>query len=113
MEWRPFLPIEAKATTRGRLGDAVYLRAFRAEYGKKSCARLLLHTGSMLEWLAPDILAASWWRVLQQADEKPNKRSLRVPVNAHRVQLPRHRDDAKWAAYDNSGESPGLLHHQP
>lgn len=30
------LPMEIKATTRPRLSDAVHLRSFRAEYGKKS-----------------------------------------------------------------------------
>lgn len=58
------LPIEVKATGRPRLGDARHLRTFRAEYGKKARAGLLLHTGSTLEWLAPDVLAAPWWRVL-------------------------------------------------
>lgn len=58
------LPIEVKATTRPRLGDAMHLRSFRAEYGKKSRAGLLLHAGSTLEWIAPDILAAPWWRIL-------------------------------------------------
>lgn len=58
------LPIEVKATGRPRLGDATHLRTFRAEYGKKARAGLLLHTGSTLEWLAPDVLAAPWWRVL-------------------------------------------------
>jgi predicted AAA+ superfamily ATPase len=58
------LPIEVKATARPRLSDAVPLRIFRAEYGKKARPGLLLHTGSMLEWLAPDVLAAPWWRVL-------------------------------------------------
>ena len=58
------LPIEVKATRRPRLGDAAHLRTFRAEYGKKARAGLLLHTGSALEWLAPDVLAAPWWRVL-------------------------------------------------
>jgi predicted AAA+ superfamily ATPase len=58
------LPIEVKATTRPRLPDAVHLRTFRAEYGKKARAGLLLHAGSTLEWLAPDVLAAPWWRVL-------------------------------------------------
>jgi uncharacterized protein len=57
------LPIEVKATGRPRLGDAAQLRTFRAEYGKKARAGLLLHTGSTLEWLAPDVLAAPWWRV--------------------------------------------------
>jgi predicted AAA+ superfamily ATPase len=57
------LPIEVKATARPRLADVRHLRTFRAEYGKKSRAGLLLHTGSALEWLAPDVLAAPWWRV--------------------------------------------------
>jgi uncharacterized protein len=58
------LPIEVKATGRPRLGDAAHLRTFRIEYGKKARAGLLLHTGTALEWLAPDVLAAPWWRVL-------------------------------------------------
>jgi hypothetical protein len=58
------LPIEIKATGRPRLADAAHLRTFRAEYGKKARAGLLLHTGRALEWLAPDVLAAPWWRVL-------------------------------------------------
>lgn len=58
------VPIEMKATGRPRLADAAHLRAFRAEYGKKSRAGLLLHSGSMLEWLTPDVLAAPWWRVI-------------------------------------------------
>jgi hypothetical protein len=41
------------------------LRTVRAEYGRNSRAALLPHTGSTLEWLAPDVLAASWWRVFQ------------------------------------------------
>jgi hypothetical protein len=39
------------------------LRTFRTEYGKKARAGLLLHTGNTLEWLAPDVLAAPWWKV--------------------------------------------------
>jgi predicted AAA+ superfamily ATPase len=58
------LPIEIKASGRPRLSDAAHLRTFRAEYGKKSRAGLLLHTGSTLDWLTPDVLAAPWWRVL-------------------------------------------------
>lgn len=58
------LPIEVKATARPRLTDCAHLRTFRSEYGKKARAGLLLHTGSTLEWLAPDVLAAPWWRVL-------------------------------------------------
>jgi hypothetical protein len=58
------LPIQIKATARPRLGDVAHLRTFRAEYGRKARAGLLLHTGNMLEWLAPDVLAVPWWRVL-------------------------------------------------
>jgi len=58
------LPIEVKATERPRLADATHLRTFRAEYGKKARAGLLLHAGNALEWLAPDVLAAPWWRVV-------------------------------------------------
>ena len=58
------LPIEVKATARPRLADTVSLRSFRAEYGKRSRAALLLHTGTTLEWLASDVLATPWWRVL-------------------------------------------------
>lgn len=57
------LPIEVKATNRPRLRDAANLRAFRSEYGKTSRAGLLLHTGTTLEWLTADVLAAPWWRV--------------------------------------------------
>jgi predicted AAA+ superfamily ATPase len=58
------LPIEVKASARPRLGDAKHLLSFRAEYGKRSRAGLLLHTGSQIEWPAPGILAAPWWRGL-------------------------------------------------
>ena len=58
------LPIEIKATSNPRLGDTMHLRTFRVEYGKKARAGLLLHTGSTLAWLTPDVLAAPWWRVL-------------------------------------------------
>jgi predicted AAA+ superfamily ATPase len=58
------LPIEVKASARPRLADARHLRSFRSEYGRKARAGLLLHAGSTLEWLTPDVLAAPWWRVL-------------------------------------------------
>jgi predicted AAA+ superfamily ATPase len=52
------LPIEVKSTRRPRLGDAATLRSFRSEYGGASRSGLLLHAGSMLDWLTPDVLAA-------------------------------------------------------
>ena len=57
------LPVEVKAATRPRLGAAAHLRTFRAEYGEQARAGLLLHAGSALEWLAPGVLAAPWWKV--------------------------------------------------
>ena len=56
--------IEVKATARPRLADDAGLLAFRGEYGRLARTGLLLHSGSALEWLAPGILAAPWWRVL-------------------------------------------------
>jgi hypothetical protein len=53
-----------KSTARPKLSDAVHLRSFRAEYGKKATSGLLLHTGRSVEWLAPDVLAAPWWAVV-------------------------------------------------
>jgi hypothetical protein len=58
------LPIEIKSGPRPRLADAVHLRTFRSEYGRKARAGLLLHSGSTCEWLAPDVLAVPWWRVV-------------------------------------------------
>ena len=61
---RALLPIEVKSTSRPRVDDAKHLQSFRSEYRRRSRAALLLHTGDRLEWLAPGILAAPWWRVL-------------------------------------------------
>ena len=58
------LPIEVKASRRPGLGDTRHLRTFRAEYRGQVRAGLLLHAGDTTEWLAPDVLAAPWWRVV-------------------------------------------------
>ncbi len=58
------LPIEVKATTRPRTGDARHLQSFRAEYGSAARPGLVLHAGTAIEWLAPGILAAPWSAVL-------------------------------------------------
>jgi uncharacterized protein len=58
------LPIEIKSSARPRLADIRHLRSLRDEYGKKARAGLLLHTGNTLAWLAPDVLAVPWWKVL-------------------------------------------------
>lgn len=58
------LPIEVKSTANPRLQDVKHLRSFRKEYPKTSRAGLLLHTGTHVEWMAPDVLAVPWWKVL-------------------------------------------------
>jgi hypothetical protein len=61
---RTLLPIEVKATARPRVDDAKHLRVFREEYGRRCRPGLVLHTGDAIEWLAPGLLAAPWWKVL-------------------------------------------------
>jgi hypothetical protein len=56
------LPIELKAAARLRVGDAKHLRTFR--FGRRSRPGLVLQTGDAIEWLAPGVLAAPWWKVL-------------------------------------------------
>lgn len=58
------LPIEVKATANPRLRDTVRLRTFRKEYPDNARSGLLLHNGETVEWLASDVLAAPWWRVI-------------------------------------------------
>ena len=58
------LPIEVKSSARPRVADARHLASFRGEYGDRCRAALLLHTGTRVEWLAPGILAAPWWKVI-------------------------------------------------
>lgn len=65
VEWKGrLLPVEVKATARPRTGDASALSAFREEYGRRSRAGLLLHTGEDVFWLANGVLAAPWWSVI-------------------------------------------------
>lgn len=65
LEWKGrLLPVEVKAATKPRLDDAKGLRSFRREYGKKSLPGLLLHGGAETFWMAEDVLAAPWWRVV-------------------------------------------------
>ena len=61
---RELVPIEVKMTSRPRVDDARHLKLFREEYKTRARPALLLHTGDRVEWLAPGILAAPWWRVL-------------------------------------------------
>lgn len=58
------LPIEIKSTNRPRIRDAANLIAFQHEYGADARAGLLLHTGTVIEWLTPKVLAVPWWKVI-------------------------------------------------
>ena len=57
------LPIEVKATAHPRVADARHIQTFREEYAGQCRPGLVLHTGDRVEWLAPGVLAAPWWRV--------------------------------------------------
>ena len=61
---RKVIPIEVKSTSRPRVDDTRHLKSFRDGYKGRARPGLLLHTGDRVEWLAPGILAAPWWRVL-------------------------------------------------
>jgi hypothetical protein len=58
------LAVEVKATGRPSSRDGAHLRSFAQEYGEVVHGCLVLHGGEALEWLAPGILAAPWWRVV-------------------------------------------------
>ena len=58
------LAVEIKASAHPSHGDSLGLRLFRTEYGERFAGGLLLHGGSDTQWMAEDILATPWWRVL-------------------------------------------------
>ncbi|MDE2836385.1 MAG: ATP-binding protein [Chloroflexota bacterium] len=62
-EGERLLPIEVKASRRANVRDAMHIHAFQEEYGPMARPGLVLHTGEIVEWLLPGVLAAPWWRV--------------------------------------------------
>ncbi len=79
------LPIEVKATERPRLRDIAHLRTFRAEYGDRARAGLLLHAGNTLEWLAPDVLAAPGGGCYEASSGGDGSKVIRVlDIRSHR-----------------------------
>jgi predicted AAA+ superfamily ATPase len=58
------LVVEVKGGRRPSHGDAANLRVFVDEYGERVRGGLVLHTGTETYWLAPNILATPWWRLL-------------------------------------------------
>lgn len=58
------LPIEVTTTTQPSMRDMASMRAFLDDNADRARAGLLLHTGDQTFWIAKDILAAPWWRIL-------------------------------------------------
>src|SRR5262249_28882382 len=58
------LPIEVKATAQPSTRDMASMRVFLEQYADRAAAGLLLHSGDQTFWIAQNILAAPWWRVL-------------------------------------------------
>jgi predicted AAA+ superfamily ATPase len=58
------LPIEVKATTSPSSGDLANMLAFMEEYGDSVTGGLLLYSGEETFWIAKNVLAAPWWKVL-------------------------------------------------
>jgi predicted AAA+ superfamily ATPase len=61
---RKLLPIEVKATPRPSSGDLANVRIFLDEYGQSAVGGLLLYTGSETYWIAKNVLAVPWWKVI-------------------------------------------------
>jgi uncharacterized protein len=65
IEWKgKLLPMEIKATSHPRLGDAGHLLTFREQYKSTSLPALLVHAGEDVRWLAEGVLAVPWWRLI-------------------------------------------------
>jgi len=71
MDTYPWLVSSANLLLMGRfseslavLTDTGSLRSFRAEYGRKARSGLLVHAGTSVEWITPDVLAVPWWKIL-------------------------------------------------
>lgn len=58
------LGIEVKSAARPSRADIRGLLDFVGEYGARVRGGLVLHAGTDTYWLAPNILATPWWRVL-------------------------------------------------
>jgi predicted AAA+ superfamily ATPase len=56
--------VEVKATTQPSTGDLRSLLAFLDDNGARARGGLLLHTGTDTFWIAPNVLATPWWRVI-------------------------------------------------
>jgi predicted AAA+ superfamily ATPase len=58
------LAIEVKATRAPSPRDVRHIRTFREQYPDAFAGGLLLHDGAEVAWMAEDVLAVPWWRVI-------------------------------------------------
>jgi predicted AAA+ superfamily ATPase len=58
------LPMELKTTAHPSTRDLASMQVFLTEYADRARAGLLLYTGDQTFWIAKNILATPWWRVL-------------------------------------------------
>ncbi len=58
------LPVELKATANPSTRELASMQVFLTEYADRAPAGLLLHTGDQTFWIASNVLAVPWWRVV-------------------------------------------------
>lgn len=58
------LPIEVKSARKLTVGDVKHLKTFLAEYPDLAPGGLVLYNGEETFWIARNILAVPWWRVI-------------------------------------------------
>ena len=58
------LPIELKTSAHPSTRDLASIQVFLADYADRAPAGLILHTGDQTFWIARNVLAVPWWRVV-------------------------------------------------
>lgn len=58
------LPIEFKTSTQPSTKNLASMNVFLEEYAPRAKAGLMLYTGDQTFWVAKNVLAVPWWRVI-------------------------------------------------
>jgi uncharacterized protein len=58
------LPVEVKATANPSTKDLASMLVFLEEYSDRAQAGVLLYTGEQTFWIAKNVLAVPWWKVV-------------------------------------------------
>lgn len=58
------MPIEVKSARSVTYSDTAHLRTFSGEYGDLVRGSLLLYDGEETFWIADEVLAVPWWRIV-------------------------------------------------